>query len=124
MRVIYEADDGTQFDYRNDCEAYEKEKGSLQSGIIFDSNFKRFDISNAPDGAVKYVYLPTDVCVELFGRNYYSEGIECPGFYVYDNNREYYVDVSDCIFSYQDKIEELNRALKNLTEVLEDEGEV
>lgn len=68
LRKIYIADDGTEFATMEDCQEYERSKGTGLEGQVFlyDENFRLASPSNATPAEIYYVNILTEEAFEWF----------------------------------------------------------
>lgn len=95
--TVYEAVDGTQFDYREDCEKYENSaKGVLRgklSRLIVNDQYGEYSLFKCGcyDGTIIAVKLPTEADVDIVLQAYYLDN---PYILTENNNacRTYLID--------------------------------
>lgn len=97
MRTVYISDDGKSFEDKKECLNYEQEtlyKNGKDIIVGLDAFGEKIDFSGRLFcDNVTYLYLKNDAAVNIFlqrlqVKDICSEGIEAPGFYLW-NNYEY-----------------------------------
>lgn len=93
----YRANDGTLFDDEIDCYNYEIEQSGLEMW-----NYSMDKLDYLSSAHTLYAYCPTMESIEVFKEicDFYSEtfaNITNPGLYIYDEDSERFVQMSDVI---------------------------
>ena len=78
MYTVYEAVDGTQFDFKEDCEKYDNSaKGVLRGklkALIVNNEYNGWDLMGGnEDNTIIAVKVPTEVDIDVIFQNYYLD---------------------------------------------------
>ncbi len=116
MKIIYVADDGTQFDNEHECENYEFQKNINASSLIalgLDKKIIKLNETNIED--CYYVKISTEKDLKIFNElNNYA------GVCLVDSVGEFYYDFnSDTWENLNEEIEYLEERISRLKEVKE-----
>ena len=76
--IVYEAVDGTQFDFKEDCEAYDNSaKGVLRGklkDLIVNDEYSGWDLMGGnEDNTIIAVKVPTEADIDIVLQNYYLD---------------------------------------------------
>ncbi len=120
MKIVYYADDGKEFNNRDDCEEYERQQNYEKAdGIIAGfCNAERIPYSDDDfTDKITILYLADQTAVEIFKDRCYKEdtyfqGIDKPGIYFWNNGdwegpQGEWVLIDDIISVYEEKLKEL-----------------
>lgn len=131
MKIIYLADDETEFDNADDCQEYERRQRDLQKGseIIKGFSYGGEEISFSDNNFMTNVYslyLKNQDAENIFinectGFNLSSEGINGSGIYIWNDTFEdgpidEWVKIDELINIYQKKINTLEWCKKLFVE--------
>lgn len=117
----YVAEDGTKFNYKDECIVYEKRmrlKEYEGDFAIFDREQKKLNPLYADIEDIDYIIVKSCAAAHYIGEWFEKEGYNCPfglnyaprniGAWAYDSRR-------DVWYHLENKIEELNKILFKLT---------
>jgi len=76
--IVYQAIDGTEFDFKEDCEAYDNSaKGVLRGklkALIVNAEYNGWDLMGGnEDNTIIAVKVPTEVDIDVILQNYYLD---------------------------------------------------
>ena len=112
MRMVYIADDGTEFDNEIECNEYEHECNMKNSEIIMlNSNGKKLEITDENYERCSYIKITNDKDLNIIKQMGYNIGLyENPeeiGEFYWNYEDEYWIKIDDRIEELESDLEEL-----------------
>lgn len=116
MKIVYIADDGTEFDNELECNEYEHKCNMKNCGIVMlDVNGEKLEVTDENYEKCMYIKITNNKDLEIISQMSYNIG----SYSKPEEFGEFYWDDSDEWYLIDDKIEELENELEELKKVKE-----